>query len=543
MEQDESPNIAIKQGINTVLRLDKRPQGFVFIFAESGHGKSLFSESIIEEFHRRGYTILILSDVKNSFEFMHSAFLPKKKYHIDRLNLVGKPMEKKPIQIYHPFTFAMEKNKSLPDINFYGFSLKDLKRPEWSMLSESEFESETIRLLLNASTNLNNSDGLYSFLHNIEDSIMVKKKGKIPKPDWKNFGLRVGSGSAKGLVEVSSYLLPFKKNYFLLPHDSKLKLNWKKILNDNKNYHLFTTAWIDDEKLQHFCILTLFNQIIRNANKLAKKPILVVIPEIRDLTPERPKGYALFLAQGIKKNLLKMRNMGRGICGLFDSQVWSDVDEKVKNSATRTFYGKLGGANDLEKLGKAKRYKREIVETISSMPRNNYFIDGKEDEGFFVGYFPGHGHAEPEYDFFEEYKKEYPDKMKKYTKLYEEMEKFYELEEKKLREKAKKRDSQEKEETTKKPKSEKQSNEIKKLKEDKNKLVSEKKEETKKKCYELYSSGEYKSFNQIGKKLKISDKTVKKYIDEMKEKELSLETEVEDREVPPLGEDFDLPEE
>lgn len=522
----KKPGISINYDINTYLYLGKGKNDFTFVYAKAGWGKTLLIECIMEEYKRRGYTIIVLSDVKDSFEFMYAMFEPRSKIHLEHLKTIGKPIRKYDVKIYHPFTFDIPRNRKLPEINFYGFPLKELRRSEWSMLAESAFESETIRLLLNATNSIGEYDGLYAFLHKIQESVVGKRERQKIKADPKVFYLNTNTASAKGLQEVASYLLPYKNDYFLVPNNSPIKIDFKEIINDNKNYHLFTTCFIKDDKPKEFCILALFNQLIRAAKQYARKPILVVIPEIRFLVPIRPEGYKKFLAFGIKSNLSIMRNIGRGISGLFDSQVWGDVDDGVKNSSTVSFYGELGGEQDIDRVVKANRFDKEVSEKLRKMVDEEsdqyhcYLKKGNEkDPGVFRGFFPGHCHKEDEYNFIEIYQQEYPEKMRNYNDLIDSMSKELKQEEAKFRDVVKNKEKQEKEEVKRKKqerearKKEKENVEkkIDKVKE----LESKNKEALMKLCYEMLNDENIdkkeRSFRKIGEKLKINKNTVKKY--------------------------------
>jgi len=517
----------IRSDINTYL-FAKNEDGTVeqqmtFLFSRSGYGKTLSTDGIIEEYKKLGFVILILSDVKDEFESAFAMFKPKKPYHLLHLRKIGKQISTQEVKIYHPFTFNIPTNVLLPEIKFYGFSIKeDLKRSEWSMLAESAGESDTIRLLINACENLGPSDSLHTFLHNMQEMIVGKKEKKKFKPDPKNFYLRTTSATGKSLQDVSSYLQPFRKNYFLLADNSPFNLDWKSILNDTSCYHFFTSYWIGDEKLKDFCIAALFNSILRN-KKYAKKPLLIVIPEIRKLVPFKPEGYKKFLAEGMKANLSVMRNMGRGMSGLFDSQIWSDVDEDVRNSATITFFGEMGGAGDIEKISKAMNYKREIRDKLKKMEyRNSYFVQGREDLDTFVLWFPSHSHKEPEYNFFEEYKQFYPERMMQYNHLVDTFKKNFTDEENKIKEKIKRMIYEEKaqqeamklerEQKLEKPKDEM----IDKLKEEKKLIESKSKEDKKRLLYENKLSEPHLSFRDLGEKYGVSNHTAKSWYDEYK---------------------------
>lgn len=507
--------ISLKENDGSILN------GFTFLYGKSGFGKSLYMESLMEEYYRAGYTVICLSDVKDEFELAFAMFEPQKPYHVRRLKFDGKPIKTYPVKLYHPFTFNIDKG-FLPEINFYGFSLKELRRSEWSMITENEWESETIRILLNASATINDGDGLYNFLHFIENSVFGKKDQKELKRDPKLFNLKTTIGTAKSLQDVASYFLPFKKHLFLVSNNSPLKLNWKEILEDNKHYHVFGTRWIEDKKLKEFCILALFNAIIQN-RRYTNKPVLIVIPEIRFLVPYRAKGYKVFLAQGIKSNLSIMRNIGKyGNSGLFDSQVFSDVEDTVRNSATESFFGELGGAKDIEAITKAMRFKTEISQHIKKPDPPRSLIRQQDPTDQWIMWLPSHCHKEEEYNFFEMYKEQFRDKMKRYDDLIEFMKKEYQNEENKVKEKIKKEKEQQKqlEEQKRKEREEKKNLEEKKS-EEKEKKSDEKdlkdKNTIMRLCYEMFNDESIekskRTYRKIGQKLQLNHITVKKYIE------------------------------
>lgn len=498
--------------------------GFYFFFAKAGFGKSIAEEGIIEEYFRNGVTTICLSDVKDIWESAFAMFEPKRKYHLDRLKKDGIKPSAKDVKLYHPFTFSIPQTL-LPEINFYGFSLKDLARDEFSMISETPWESETTRLLIDTTESINESTGLHGFLHSIQDKISGKKSGEKLKPDWKNFGLKTTGGTAKSLVEIASYFQQFKKEYFLVPENSPLKLDWEKIINDDKHYHIFSTSWIKDKKIKEFCILAMINQIISVQKKL-KKPILIYIPEIRYLVPRNPKGYKLFLAEGIKNSLSIMRALSISFVG--DSQVWSDTDETVINTGTFSFYGELGGAKDFENITKALKSGKEQSEHLMKMEveelsRPAFLIQGHFKEGLFTPTFPSHCHAEEGYKFEEMYKQHYQKNsekypMKYYSDLKRQMREHFDSEEQKIREKVKREE-----------KAEKELEEKKKIEKEEKKSSSEKKPEKKDKedknketlmkiAYEIFNdssiSKEERSYRAIGKKIGKVHSTAKSYIEE-----------------------------
>jgi len=447
---------------------------FYFFFAQSGWGKTLSVESLLETYHKQGFTIVCLADVKDTWELGFSMFKPVKKYHLRRLKKDRIEPSSKKVKLYHPFTFNLPKIK-IPEINFYGFSLKDLGREEYSMILESAWESETTRLLIDASNSVSNSVGLHGFLNYIQDRVMREKAGGESTPDWDNFGLKVAGGTTKSLVEVGSHFKPFQKDYFLVPDNSEIKLNWEEIIKDNEHYHVFGTSYIKDEKLKEFCVMALLNSIIKAQKKL-RKPLLIYIPEIRYLVPARPQGYKFFLARSIKENLSIIRSLNISFVG--DSQCWSDVEDEVKNSATMTFFGQIGGGKDFNNITKAVKYTREQFKSllqmdIDEMQRPSFMIQNNPEIGLFTPKFPSHCHAEEGY-IFEKMYQQSGKEMKSYIPLIDEMKDLFVSDEQKIRKRFEEKQAEEKE------KKEKKKEEKEKSKEGKQSL-EKKEEEIKKK--------------------------------------------------------------
>lgn len=503
---------------------------FVFFYARPRFGKSIAVESLIELYHKAGYTILCLSDVKDEWEFGYAMFEPEKKYHLDRLKREGILPGKKKVLLYHPITFNIPTNIQLPKMQLYGFGLKDLRRSEFSMISETAWESDTTRLLLDASESVPSSVGLWGFLHYIGGHVMGKKDGRQIRHDPNLFDLPITGGTNKSLQDVASFFKPFAQNYFLIPDNSVFKLDWEKILNDKKHYHIFGTCYLKDSKLKEFCVLGLLNAIITNRKK-GKNPILIYIPEIRYLVPAYPEGYKKFLAISMKENISIMGNMGKGgIAGVFDSQSVTDTDENVRKAQTKTFYGELSD-KDVAYVSKALKWgKYDIRPLIQSDARREsqptFLFSGDVERGSWSPRFPSHCHAEESYDFEEMYKKhhhknpeEYP--YENYKATLDLIKKQITEERNKIRERIKRDIQKQKEEERRKAiqkqelQNEKKDNKIpEKFKE----KIQKNKERDMKLVYEMYNDlslpKSERSIRPIAEKFHISKSTVAKYLKE-----------------------------
>ncbi len=514
----------IRTEINTYLdifdKYGKVINAQYLIIAKSGAGKSMFTEAIAEKYHKHNFLTIVIADPKDELEFCYQMFPARENYHIQQLRKIGKKPEGKPLKIYHPHTFSIP-NTLLPEMNLFTLSLKDISREGWSLLAETEFETETIRLLLKASNEITKEDGLYGLVHYIQNSIKGKKTGKIRKADPKNFYLESGSGTLKTITEISNYLQPFKRDYFLAKDSCHLNLNWKELLQNQEHYHVFVSNWIEDKKLKSFLVFSLLEGIIKNKRYL-KTPVIVVIPEVRVLCKYKPQGFAKFLSEAVKNCLSLMRSSGKGMTSILDSQSFSSIDKDVRDSSTVTMLGELGP--DVENVSKVYSYKREIKEQLMKMDSPFSFLwVGEESSGSWKPLISSSMHSEPHYVFQEIYQKECPEKMKKYTNIIEMMKKDYKNEETKFKDKIKQQEKREKEEKRKREleriEREKGSDDTKdkKIIELKYKSLIEKM----KRCWEFRQKNPdmsiRKSAIELGFPISSGNKTFKKYIEQYQE--------------------------
>ncbi len=487
------------------------------IFATSGHGKGLSSEAIAEEWKKEtGGVVICLADPKGEAEGSFVQYLPKEQYHVNQLKLDGMKPEAHPCKMYHPFTFNIPK-QYLPEINFFTVPIKSMTREDWSILAESSFDSEAIKLMMRVASDLPRNSGLYDFLHSIERLTSGKKAKRKALSDAKNWYLHSGGGTAKSVAEIGNLLSPFRKNYLLRKETCEMKLDWKEILNDSENYHVFLSMWLKDEKLQQFMVLNLLNQIIANIH-LTKKPILLLIPEVKALCPRLPQGYKYFLSHAITRALVTIRSKGRGMSSITDSQNWSDTDDKVKGACTITFFGNLN-PKDREVVGKACSYGKNVKAELKELVDNpcGYLRYDKEGDGIFRVFMPRHMHKEPEYNWIEMYRKHFSNKMVKYDELIKQMRDEFNAEEVETREFIERKLKREAEAERRR---EEAKEEVKKAQESENKPKAEKvevvdknKETIMKLCWEKKKENPKLSYTKIGKELNIHHSTVKKYIE------------------------------
>ena len=501
----------------------------LLIVAESGHGKGLSMESIAERWKKTtGGVVIALNDPKLEAEQTFVMYEPTAKYHLNELKIDGIKKNKYSAKLYHPYTHNLAKKGFLPEINFYTLSIKDMTKDDWSILAETDSESETIKLLERVSEDIPRNACLFDFLHEIERLTEGKKDKKKGVADPKNWFLKSGGGTAKSVKQIGNMLSSFKKNYFLRKDTCEHKLNWENILLDSENYHIFLANWIDNPKLRNFLVEVLLGQAVETAQRLShlgklKKPILFLIPELVKICPSESKGSALYLSKAIRGHLVTMRSKAKGMFSIGDTQIWSQTAPEVRSAFTETFYGRLND-EDARIIFKSKSYtspKRELFDDLEEN-KGCFVLSGKEDEGVFKILSPSHMHKEYNYNWIQMYKRHYKDKMKKYDDLVNYMKREFSNEEKdakKLVEKKEQRLIEIEEEK----KKEKVVNVDPKKKIKNNGIESKAKEYLQKRACELHNEG--LSDRKIAEEIGVSShKTAKNYYQKY-EKKLHEESE------------------
>lgn len=402
----------------------------LLIVGSVGSGKTLAEEEYVRYFQEHDYTIISLSDVKDSIEQGFAGFEPTANYHLRQLNMFNCPKYAKPIKVYHPLTFNIPTDE-LPEINFYGINIKNLMRTDLQFLAESNENKRSIQIILETADKLKNDEGVHHLVFRAEEqteSLMNLNKGgmKYRSDKADDFFTKTKIGTEKTASEIVAYFKPFLKDYSLLPANNPHNLNIKELINDQEHYHIFTTKWIKDKRLKAFYILHLLQEIINNEH-LAKHPICIVIEEIRFLTPNTSEGYIPFLAEELKDTMTRMRNMGKGFSIIATTQVYRDVHTAVIDSFNEVVLGRIASFKELEFIAKSQKLSSTDMNTIKNLDVGEFALFTKEegvDERSLNKvrlFMPPHQHKEQGLDYFSRFKEVYPERMKIYTELIEEI--------------------------------------------------------------------------------------------------------------------------
>ena len=425
------PYVDTSSGVAVVDYRDRKTGKFLseqnLIVGSSGIGKGLMMEYLVYLYWMNGYTIISLTDVKNEFEFAEAMFKPKEPYHVNALRKWGCRMQPMDIKIYHPFTLNIPSYK-LPEINFFTFNIKNIGRSELNFIGENETDKTSFKIITNVIENMKKNHGLHHLLYEIQKNIESDKtqyKGRRLHSLEADEFFVMGSqgGTEKNVGEIVGYFKPFLKNYMLGSADCPLNLDFKKIVNDQKHYHILTTKWIKDEKMKSFVILFFYNQIVKALeDKDVKYPVCFVIDELGYLCPQKTEGYTVFLSNEFRKRYKTIRSMGHGCASVSTTQVYYDIHEDARSSATCVYIGNVGSNfSDVERMAKALKWRADQVSAIKNLPRGQFICtelideDGEKSFTPIVNFLPPHRHKEERYRFLEDFEEEYPDRMKDYN--------------------------------------------------------------------------------------------------------------------------------
>ena len=412
------------------LGLEAKPQQFTLINGVPGTAKSVTTESKVEKYHKDGYLIINLLEVKDKFETCFPMFKPQAEWHKFFLKEFDIEPKEKKVKIYHPFTFSIP-HKRLPDINFFTFPIKSLNREDISLLLEAHSDTESVKLILNILNELPDDYGFYEFLFELRK--VVERSTKINKQETSNnsFGFDIPpKSSATNLGEIYGSLKAFENNFMLSNSKNELNLNVKKIFEDQESYHTLVTKWIGrsfkdntgkevipDNKLKYFAIQKFFRTIINNIDK-CDYPICFVVEELRKFTPKErfADNYQNFVAKTLSDEFNIMRNKNCVIVA--NTQSLFDVNDSVLSAFNMQYIMQTKAKNDESILQKAYGMSSRLTAEIGSLNKGEFKVNDERNWNYtFVAIPPSHGHKEPHDDFFKLYNQFYPEKLKIYKEI------------------------------------------------------------------------------------------------------------------------------
>lgn len=496
----------------------------VLISATSGGGKSILLEKVAEEYHNEGKCVVISITEKEDDEFALGcvAFEPVLKFHLDILSKQGDRHRKYPVKFYHPFIFPTHDNNFHPEakifpINYYTFDVTQLSSEALQTILIGNEDKEIVRACLSIMGRLGKDDNLWDFLYKANKGIaelgLIEEIAQKPSKD--NFYIPVkGIGDQRTLRNIVNCFGSFRDYFFLQPSSFKLNINWRRILNDPRSYHIFSTKWIKDNRLKVFVIIQLLKGLQNELSKMnVKYPCVIILEEIKILLPVNVSTiYEAELANLLRKLLSSIRTKGRGVTTLATTQTYRATNKEYRDSCTLHIIGR-SAAGDKRVFLKDYGFSASAIEEIESLRVGRFFWRSQGKIFKFDSFMPLHRHFEAGENTFEEWNKFYPNDTSDCLALVEEMSNMREVDEREAAERSEKDRERFQEQLKKKEERKDAKVQVKELGEGfgnlRNLKKIKKKEELMARAYEMRKSG--KSLSEMALELKVEYATAKKY--------------------------------
>jgi len=406
----------------------------ILISAFSGHGKSWLIERIIQEYHEAGCLVIVLTEkfIKN-FEICMMQFPPEKPTHLNILNSIIDATRRQalkpitiPTQIYHPTTIPTHQHKykeltteKLPPINWFTIPLKSLTIEDLNMMMESDPEkpSEAVKLTQSTIQELNNNNDLFDLNLKIQEKVFITKK-KEKKTVNINPNKKIPTitdlGKQTTAETIQTNLETLFDDYFI-SNNNPTNINWKKILTNHKQIHIFSYWYLNHTKNKYFITNYLINQIFQHSHHI-KKPVLLVIQEANAFLNKGKEQYITITAQNLSQKLKQMRNVAKGFSSVADAQSPTQIHEDYSMFTTTNIIGRIS-TQDIYTLNKTYAWNPTTREEISTLKKGSFIILGEREPEILSSLPPQFQHAETGTDYYETYKQHHPTKLQNYSEI------------------------------------------------------------------------------------------------------------------------------
>lgn len=344
------------------------------ICTQSGGGKSLCAEGMVESYYKSNKTIIVsLNDPKRNFETAFIGFPATEEYHINELKTQGRKPEGLPIRLWHPFSFDIPKHK-LPKINFFTIPFSTIDRELLSFLFETSNDTDEIKQILNSLRDLKPSQGFLEAIYKISSDLKDEEERvgtrKIAKPKPPFYTTKVMSGTIANVADIQSAMTPFLIDYFIAPENSPINFNVEDIIRDQEHIHVFSFKWIKDDKVALFSMMCFLKAILSASDRI-KNQMVFLIEETPTLFPNKPDGFRKYITVFTSKILKLLRASAMMIIGT--TQNLGDIDEKILDAFPKKFLGKIMSFTDTFALSKELKISRDSLELLKDVKKGRFY--------------------------------------------------------------------------------------------------------------------------------------------------------------------------
>lgn len=398
----------------------------ILIVGSSGKGKSIFKERSIEnieDVYPQVITIELV-DVLDTLEGAFPMFPATFESHVAQLAIQKEEPEARKVKLWVVYGHDLKEwqriEKKLPEAEVITFGAKSiLQRDEIMFLLGKQKEDQTVRLMMRLGEELKNNEDLRFARHHCNKMVLRKKEFYAGKQMEIGEEEPVADRGSVGDVEGALHI--FESDKCIQPEDFRLNFDVHKIFNESGTRHVIVYRCLKkDEKLRSFVFFHIFNEIVRHINE-CKYPINLVIEEAQSIAPFRgEEAYESILSSKVGKSIGELRKAGGGVSIFMLGRVWNKISENVRAECAKQvlFHIEMDDMHDVVKvssLGKKARL------NIENMGVGEFVLRGNETK-LFQCKVPRHGHKHPGQHFMVEYRKHFPEKLRTYNDVIDEVE-------------------------------------------------------------------------------------------------------------------------
>jgi len=397
----------------------------ILIVGGSSSGKSVLVEKMVEtiEDNIKDSISFFFVDVDDVIEAGFAMFPATDKYQLRQLEWQKeKPEARKSIKLHIIYGRGLKhwqkREKALPEANIITFSAKRiLQRDECMFLLEIEKETKSLRLLMEAGSRLKENEDL-RFLKKYSKELTEKKKtmfmGKLIDSDEEPIGDKSDLRDVEGVLNIFNY------DGCIMPNSFKCNFDARKLLSEPSVRHVFVYKCLkEDEKLKDFFFFHILSEVSRSL-KDCKYPVNYILEETQSKAPYRGQGYKATMANKIGDYTGTLRKTARGVSIFLVGRVWNGIAEQVRSECKKQIIFHLE-QDDMLKFVKVRNLGKKEKLNIENLATGQCVVRGYESR-ICMSKVPRHGHKHVYMDFMTEYKKHFPQKLRDYSVVADEVE-------------------------------------------------------------------------------------------------------------------------
>jgi len=423
-----------KKELDHILKNKIIESAHMFISGATGSAKTSLTMKIAEEFHKHGFTIIILSSKwQSEFDFGSVSLLPSQETEGDQFWIHNRFLKRQnesptcyPFKIYHPFTFEIPTKilKNLPDtMNFFTLPIKALSEETLTTLFGGDIDKKSLKFVKKIIDQMDKKQNIYELLWEVyqrieesDDELSSAEESSGYVPD----ATTATKTTRKEIINAFDY---YKSNP-LLDVISKRNMDFESMIRDQKTYHLLSLKWVSNPTARYFNQVCWIENIMQTLGSIKNAPpVLLVLEELGDLLPRKKKDSSPFqevLSDSIKRVLAISRKIGSTqVVVVGNSQRYFETDSNYVTHCDIKFIGK-SDPSDWKILRKAHDFSVNRIRELEQLDPGQFMV-WEKDCPVLIMPMPRHAIPVKGFDYITAFETLHPERMKDFTSEFEEI--------------------------------------------------------------------------------------------------------------------------